>query len=164
MDPAQVWRAPSEHYVQSPLTDELLAAAEQELGVRLPAAYVSLLRVQNGGYLRVGFPEDRDYNVTHDIIRGIGTEYPHLAKEAWWHDEEDFEPIPAGAQWLIPFDGDGHWDLCLDYRQSPTDATGLRTDPGVVVIDTEKPDPDIESFVADSFDAYLTQLVPEDDE
>ncbi|SHR63906.1 SMI1 / KNR4 family [Mycobacteroides abscessus subsp. massiliense] len=165
MDPAQIWRVPPyEGYVQAPLTDELLEEAEQHLGVRLPAAYVSLLRVQNGGYLRVGFPNDRDYNVTHAIIRGIGTEYPRLTKDAWWHDEEDFEPIPAGAEWLIPFDGDGHWDLCFDYRRSPTDAAGLRTDPAVVVIDTEKLDPDIESLVADSFDTYLAQLVPSDDE
>ncbi|SIM26205.1 SMI1 / KNR4 family [Mycobacteroides abscessus subsp. abscessus] len=164
MDPAQVWRAPYEDYVQSPLTDELLEAAERKLGVRLPAAYVSLLGVQNGGYLRVGFPEDRNYNVTHSVIRGIGTKYPRLTKDAWWHDEEDFEPVPAGAEWLIPFDGDGHWDLCLDYRQSSSDATGLRTDPAVVVIDTEELDPNIESFVAESFGAYLAQLVPVDHE
>lgn len=165
MDPAQIWRVPPyEGYVQSLLTDELLDATERELGVRLPTAYVALLRVQNGGYLRVGFPEDRNYNVTHSVIRGIGTKYPRLTKDAWWHDEEDFEPVPAGAEWLIPFDGDGHWDLCLDYRQSPTDATGLRTDPAVVVIDTEELDPNIESFVAESFCAYLGQLVPSDEQ
>lgn len=165
MDLTGVWqRPPYEPYVQAPLTDALLEAIEQELGVRLPDGYVALLRHQNGGHLQVRFPEDRDYNVTHSIIRGIGTNFPRLTKDAWWHDEEDFEPIPAGAQWLIPFDGDGHWDLCLDYRQSPTDSTGLRTDPAVVVIDTEKPDPDIESFVADSFETYLGQLVPSDEQ
>ncbi len=163
MDPAQIWRLPPyEAYLQSALTGELLESTEQRLGVRLPAAYVALLRAQNGGYLQVGFPENRNYNTTHTVIRGIGTEYPYLAKEAWWHDDEDFEPIPAGAQWLIPFDGDGHWDLCLDYRQSLTDSIGLRTDPAVVVIDTEELDPTIESFVADSFEAYLAQLVPVD--
>lgn len=34
----------------------------------------------------------------------------------------------------------------------------------MVVIDTEELDPNIESFVADSFEAYLAQLVPVDHE
>lgn len=118
MDPAQIWRVPPyEAYVQSALTNGLLEVTERELGVRLPTAYRVLLRVQNGGHLRVRFPENRNYKTTHSIIRSIGTKYPYLAKEAWWHDDEDFEPRPSGAAWLIPFDGDGHWDLCLDYRR-----------------------------------------------
>lgn len=149
--------------MQAPLTDGLLDATEQQLGVRLPESLVVLLRCQNGGYLQVGFPEDRNYNTTHDIIRGIGTRFPCLEKDAWWHDDEDFEPRPASAEWLVPFDGDGHWDLCLDYRRSPADSAGLRTDPAVVVIDTEARDPDVESFVAASFDEYLAQLVLADD-
>ncbi|WP_164480934.1 SMI1/KNR4 family protein [Mycolicibacterium nivoides] len=164
MDPAHVWKVPPyENYVQPPLTDELLDATEQRLGVRLPESLVALLRRQNGGYLQVGFPEDRDYNTTHDIIRGIGTRFPRLEKDAWWHDDEDFEPRPSDAEWLVPFDGDGHWDLCLDYRRSPTDSASLRIDAAVVVIDTEARDPDVESFVAASFDEYLAQLVPTGD-
>ncbi|MED5810755.1 SMI1/KNR4 family protein [Mycolicibacterium sp. 050232] len=163
MNPAHVWKVPPyEDYVQAPLTDELLDTTEQRLGVRLPESLVALLRAQNGGYLQVGFPEDEEYNTTHDIIRGIGSKFPCLQKNAWWHDDDDdFEPRPAGAEWLVPFDGDGHWDLCLDYRRSPTDPAGLRTNPAVVVIDTEVyDDADVESFVAASFDEYLAQLVP----
>lgn len=62
-------------------------------------------------------------------MRDVLLAYPYLAKEAWWQDEEDFEPRLSGAAWLIPFDGDGHWDLCLDYRQSSTDATGCELTP-----------------------------------
>ena len=36
----------------------------------------------------------------------------------------------------------------------------MRTGPAVVVIDTEEREPDIESFVAETFDDYLAQLVP----
>ncbi|WP_280835717.1 SMI1/KNR4 family protein [Mycolicibacterium frederiksbergense] len=154
---------PYESYVQASLTDGLIDATEQQLGVRLPESLVALLHYQNGGYLHVGFPGGLDYNTTHDIIRGIGPKYPCLDKGAWWHDDEDFEPRPVGAEWLIPFDGDGHWDLCLDYRRSPTDPAGLRTHPAVVVIDTEEIEPNIESFVATSFDDYLGQLVPSAD-
>ncbi|PVA44666.1 SMI1/KNR4 family protein [Mycobacteroides abscessus] len=163
MNPTQAWRVPPyKSYVQAPLTDELLE--EYELGVRLPAAYVALLRVQNGGVLQVGFPQNRNFNTTHTVIRGIGTKYPRLEKEAWWHDPQWGPPRPAEAAWLIPFDGDGHWDLCLDYRRSSTDTTVLRTDPGVVVIDTETLGSAIESFVAVSFDDYLAQLVPPEEE
>lgn len=131
--------------------------------MRLPESLVALLRYRNGGHLQVGFPEDGDYNTTHDLIRGVGTTYPRLEKDAWWHQEPDFEPRPAEPEWLIPFDGNGHWDLCLDYRRSPADATGLRTHPAVVVVDSEEIEPNVESFVAASFDDYLAQLVPSDD-
>jgi hypothetical protein len=41
-----------EAYVESPVTDEAIADAERELGFRLPAAYVALMRTQNGGIPR----------------------------------------------------------------------------------------------------------------
>lgn len=165
MDPANVWTAPPyESSLQPPLTDELLDATERDLGVRLPESLVALLWGQNGGYLRIRFPEDRDYATTHDMIRGIGAKSPRLEKDAWWHDPDWGPPRPTEAEWLIPFDGNGHWDLCLDYRRSSTDPTGLRTHPAVVVIDTEAREPNVESFVAASFDEYLAQLVPSDDQ
>ena len=39
----------SDYYTGPPLTDEMVEAAERRLGVKLPAAYVALLRVRNGG-------------------------------------------------------------------------------------------------------------------
>jgi hypothetical protein len=39
----------STHYTGPPLTDALVAAAERLLGYTLPASYVRLLRVKNGG-------------------------------------------------------------------------------------------------------------------
>ena len=161
MDFRQIWDGPPyQSSGQVPLTDELLDATERQLGVRLPDSLVALLRWQNGGSLQVEFPKDRNFNTTHYLIRGIGPQFPRLEKDAWWHDPVWGPPSPDGAEWLIPFDGDGHWDLCLDYRRSSTDSAGLRTEPGVVVIDTEELDPNIESFVAASFDDYLAQLVP----
>lgn len=49
---------------------------------------------------------------------------------------------------LVPFDGDGHWHLCIDYRKS-NDA------PCVSYVDVEC---DSESKVADSFEEYLQML------
>lgn len=156
-----MWRTPPAlSRTQSPLTDELLEAAERELGVRLPESLIQLLRCQNGGVLRVGFPDERNYNTTHHLIRGIGPGSDRIEKAAWWHEDPDFPSRPVGAEWVIPYDGDGHWDLCLDYRRSPTDPSGLRIDPAIVVIDSEC---DPQTFVAESFDDYLSQLVPVDD-
>ncbi len=46
-EPGQV---PGETYgVHPPLTRETVSQAERELGVRLPADYLALMRVQNGG-------------------------------------------------------------------------------------------------------------------
>jgi|SRR5690348_12650862 len=36
-------------YVGEPLTDDLVRSVEQELGYKLPGAYVELMRYQNGG-------------------------------------------------------------------------------------------------------------------
>ncbi|MBF9319427.1 SMI1/KNR4 family protein [Mycobacteroides chelonae] len=161
MDPTQVWRVPPAPLrTQPPLTDELLETTERQLAVRLPESLVRLLRFQNGGVLQVCFPDERNYNTTHHLIRGIGPRSDRIEKAAWWHDDPDFPSRPPEAEWVIPFDGEGHWDLCLDYRRSSTDLTGLRTDPGIVVIDSEC---DPETFVAGSFDEYLSQLVPVED-
>jgi hypothetical protein len=165
MQLSQVWQVPpAPLYAQPPLTDELLATTERQLGVRLPEPLVTLLRLQNGGLLQLGFPLERNYNTDHYTIRGLGPNSPRIEKEAWWHDPEWGPPRPAEAEWLIPFDGDGHWDLCLDYRRSATDSSGLRVHPAVVVIDTEESEPDIESYVAASFDDYLAQLAPPGDD
>ncbi|TWS23340.1 SMI1/KNR4 family protein [Tsukamurella sputi] len=165
MEPEQVWSHEQyEPYIQEPLTPESLAAAEQELGVRLPFSLVALLMYRNGGPIRVTLPHDRDFDILHETIRGIGEKFPHLAKEAWWQwpDEDEGVPIPPDPHWLISFDGGGHWDLCLDYRHSPTDTTGLGIDPAVTVIDTERIE--IEYPVAESFDAYLADLIVSPDE
>lgn len=161
MHPAQVWKSPpAPKRTQPPLTDELLDTVERQLGVRLPESLVQLLRFQNGGLLRVCFPESRNYSISHFLIRGIGPGSGRIEKAAWWHEDPDFPSRPVGAEWVIPFDGDGHWDLCLDYRRSPTDPSGLRTDPAIIVIDSEL---DPETFVGESFDEYLGQLVPAED-
>jgi hypothetical protein len=43
--PDQFWG--SNYYNHPPLTDDMVAHAEQQLGVELPPAYIALLRVQN---------------------------------------------------------------------------------------------------------------------
>jgi len=106
-----IWKVPAYlPYLQPPLTDEAVEAAEQRIGYKLPSEYLDLLRKQNGGYIRFSLPE-----MVHDSIAGIGPYFPSLTKLDWgeWQEQVIF-PL----QGLVPFDGDGHWYLCLDFRDS----------------------------------------------
>ena len=149
----RVWAVPAYlPYRQPALTAEVVAAAERQLGVRLPGGYLRLLEVQNGGYLRAGH---RHWPAAQ--LWGIGPELPSLTGGlARWQDGADDEGwVPQAAHLLVPFDGDGHWYLCLDYRQAPgTD------EPAVTFVDVES---EAESPVAPSFEAFLAELDQDDD-
>ena len=64
-----------DYQVQEPLKDAALRAAEAALGVTLPAEYVELVRIQNGGYLMDDLRTFRT-PATEDVefrsMRGIG--------------------------------------------------------------------------------------------
>ena len=47
---AAFWNPNVRLQVESPLTDEMVTTAENTLSVKLPEAYLALLRIQNGGY------------------------------------------------------------------------------------------------------------------
>jgi hypothetical protein len=141
------WSAPAYlPYVQPPLTDEAVAAAERQLGVKLPADYLVLLRQQNGGYLRgsCGIAQ---------CLRGIGPQFPSITRdEAWWRPKRARSGIwiPPESERLIPFDGDGHWDMCLDYRR-----VGPTGEPSITYVTCESK---YEEPVAQTFAAYLGLL------
>jgi hypothetical protein len=139
--PQDIWQVPAYlPYVQPELNEEAVKAAEQKLGVRLPEDFLALLREQNGGYLRYSMED-----LPHELIRGIGPNYPSLTDFDW---EDDQEHVSFELQGLIPFDGDGHWHLCLDYR-------GDREVPAVAYIDVGC---DEEQEIASSFEDYLKLL------
>ncbi|MCC6556145.1 MAG: SMI1/KNR4 family protein [Polyangiaceae bacterium] len=138
-------------YIQPPLTDEAVTAAEDQLGVKLPEAYVDLLRQQNGGYLRARWPESASKR-----LFGIGPRYPSITvDQAWWRPKKAEPDIwtPPRPELLIPFDGDGHWSMCFDYR-----GRGPRAEPSVTLIDCEC---EREEAIAGTFVAYLAGLVDE---
>jgi hypothetical protein len=145
--PETIWRVPAYlPYLQPALTDAAVAEAEAKIGFRLPDAYLALLRIQNGGYLRYGLPE-----LVHSQIHGIGPHYPSITRFDW---EECREWVSYELDGLVPFDGDGHWYLCLDYRREGAN-------PAVTYIDIEC---DHESPIAPSFADYLSLLQIEVDE
>ncbi len=127
-------------YLQPELTDEILKQAEKQLGYKLPVELVTLLKEQNGGYINMSFPES-----PHNVISGIGPNFPSILD---FDFEEIQEYVSYSLKGLIPFDGDGHWYLCLDYREDPLS-------PYVTFIDVEC---DNQEIVAKSFSEYLSKL------
>lgn len=136
-----IWKVPAYlPHLQPPLTSAAVAAAEQEIGYRFPTEFLNLLKKQNGGYIRFSLP-----NLVHGSIAGIGPHFPSITGFDW---EECEVHVSFPLQGLVPFDGDGHWHLCLDYRQN-ADA------PSVTLADIEC---DHETCIADSFADYLGML------
>jgi hypothetical protein len=140
---ATLWQVPAFlEYVHPPLTGRVVADAERLLGVSLPAEYLAALRLQNGGYIRYALGESM-----HECIWGIGPEFPTILGHEW----DDYgEEIARTCARLIPFDGDGHWYLCFDYRASSSE-------PAIVLVDCESVDVQPEA-VAPSFAQYLSLL------
>ncbi|QDT36266.1 SMI1/KNR4 family protein [Stratiformator vulcanicus] len=140
-DAANIWRIPVYlPYLQPTLTDKTVADAEAELGVQLPKEYLELLRAQNGGYICFELPD-----MAHTVIAGIGEYFPSILHVDW---DECREFVSFELDGLIPIDGDGHWHICLDYRNS-------RSEPRITYADVEC---DIEKVVASSFSEYLRML------
>jgi hypothetical protein len=136
-----IWQVPAYlPYLQPPLTDEAVASAERKIGHKLPREYLDLLKKQNGGYIRYSLPES-----PHDTIAGIGPYFPSLTEFDW---EACQEHVTFPLQGLVPFDGDGHWHLCLDYRHDSTR-------PSITYADVEC---NREERLAGSFAEYLSML------
>lgn len=141
-DPSEhrkLWTVPTYlPYVQPPILK-----AERKIGYKLPEEYLALLRIQNGGYIRYTLQE-----AVHEMIWGIGPHYPSLTDDGWKDGLDGFE-IDLAA--MLPFDGDGHWYLCLDYRRN-------KITPEVTFVDVEC---ESETPVTGSFAEYLGVLVPD---
>ncbi len=63
-----------------------------------------------------------------------------------WDECQEYVSYPLAG--LVPFDGDGHWHLCLDYRKN-------KSAPSVAYVDIEC---DHETPIAPSFPEYLSLL------
>jgi hypothetical protein len=136
--------------VDAPLTRALLDRVERALGSKLPAAYVELMRTQNGGIPRRTRPTS--WSANHVALTGIyaiGEERPcslcgDCGSKFWpaeWGYPDigvDFADCPAA----------GHDMFCLDYRHC-----GPMGEPTVVHVDQERDykitvvSPTFESFI-----------------
>ena len=128
---------------------------EATLGVALPAEYLALLKIQNGGYTRgFVFPTSQrtswaEDHVALDELNGIG---PYEALPKGLHNI--YNSTYMTAEWDLPqsqvlLAGDGHWWISLDYRS--------RSSPSVrwLAVDSGE---DLE--LAPSFADFLADLRP----
>jgi hypothetical protein len=154
----------STNYTGPPLTDALIASAERTLGYTLPASYLQLLRVKNGGVpKRKCFPTKgehwSDNHVRAQVIFGIGG--------LWGIDSEEFGTRHMIEQAGLPEIGivvgmtptAGHDAIMLDYS-----ACGPQGEPRVVHVE---PEDDATTILAANFAEFIRGLVdcgPYDDE
>ena len=141
MDHKKIWSKPKYlPYVQTELTDKIIQQTEQFLGYKLPQEYLNILKIQNGGYIAYSLEES-----PHRQIFGIGSKFPNITN----FDIDELQTVVSfNLDGLIPFDGDGYWYLCFDYRNNTQS-------PCISLIDIEC---DQEKIIAKDFAEYLALL------
>lgn len=142
-DVSTIWERPiTLSDVQPLLTTEMIQSAEAQMGYRLPAAYIELMKTQNGGNIRCGF--ENDDKVWHTRIFGIGPNKDAITKN---------EALPFSPPGLFPIDGHNiYWHLSLDYRKNPDS-------PSVVLIEFEDGLVISEKIIGKTFSEYLDKLI-----
>ncbi|CAM4151891.1 SMI1 / KNR4 family protein [Bacillus manliponensis] len=125
------WSGDDELTLQ-PLTDEIVKKAEEILQVKLPDAYINLLKTQNGGYIEYNaHPSSEktswaDDHVSIDSIMGISlNENDSSILESTYYIQEWEMP-----ENLVLLCGDGHTWIALDYRETSEN-------PPIIFIDNE---------------------------
>lgn len=150
-------------YVSEPPSDELIAEIEAELGYKLPAAYIWLMKQHNGGMpVNTCFPTDTPTSWAEDHVAitgifGIGREKScSLCGELGSQFMIDEWEYPAIGVAICDCPSAGHDMIFLDYREC-----GPHGEPKVVHIDQEC-DYEI-TPLADSFEEFIRGLVHEDE-
>ncbi|MGO4545105.1 SMI1/KNR4 family protein [Paenibacillus sp. 2TAB23] len=152
-----------DQYVSEPPTDELIASVEEELGYKLPAAYIALMKHQNGGIpYRTSFPTDEATSWTEDHIAitgimGIGRDKSYaicgdlgspFMIEEWGY--------PNIGVVICDCPSAGHDVVMLDYRHCGKDG-----EPEVIHVDQED-DYEI-TFLAPDFETFIRGLVSDEE-
>ena len=151
------WYALKEYVSESP-SDELIASVEEELGYKLPAAYIWLMKQHNGGIpVNTCYPCDEptcwaDDHVAITGIFGIGREKScSLCGELGSQFMIDEWEYPAIGVAICDCPSAGHDMIFLDYR-----VCGPQGEPAVVHVDQEN-DYKI-THLADSFEEFVRGL------
>lgn len=149
-------------YVSEPPTEEMIDSVERELGYKLPASYIWLMKQHNGGVpVNTCFPTNEPTSWAEDHVAitgifGIGREKDYslcgTMGSQFMIDEWEYPPIGVA---ICDCPSGGHDMIFLDYREC-----GPSGEPKVVHIDQEM-DYEI-TFLADSFEEFIRGLVNED--
>jgi hypothetical protein len=147
-----------QEYLGEALTEELVRSVEQQLGFKLPASFLQLMRTQNGGIparrhmvLKSGSTTEAAIIEISGIF-GIGTRNPSTlcgsSGSRFWVEEWGYPPIGI---YFADCPSAGHDMVCLDYR-----ACGSLGEPAVSHVDQEQ---DYRILVlADTFANYVGSL------
>lgn len=151
-----------ETYVGDFPTEEVIEAVEKELGYKLPAFYIEMMRYQNGGTpTNTHFPTEESTSWAEDHVAitgifGIGHKKENsLCGEGgsrFWIEEWEY---PDYGIYICDCPSAGHDMVMLDYRKN-----GRNGEPEVVHVDQEY-DYKI-TFLAPNFEAFVKGLLPDD--
>ena len=153
----------NKEYVGNYPSDELIKSVEEELGYKLPASYIELMKLQNGGIpKKTCFPTTESTSWAEDHIAitgimGIGKEKPNSLcgefSSKFWIEEWGY---PDTGIYICDCPSAGHDMVMLDYSNS-----GKQGEPEVVHIDQE--DDYRKTFLAKDFEAFIRGLKNEED-
>lgn len=152
-----------ENYVDRSPTRETVKAVERQLGFKLPAAYIELAKVQNGGFPRnTNFRTDEptSWADDHIAITGIysigGNKLYSLCGETFnsrfWEEQWGY---PAIGIYFADCPSAGHDMVALDYREC-----GPEGEPQVVHVDQE--DDYRITKLAGNFEDFIRGLEPDE--
>lgn len=149
-------------YISEVPTDEMIVSVEQELGYKLPASYIWLMKQHNGGIpVNTCFPTDEPTTWAEDHvaiagIMGIGRDKDYSIcgslGSQFMIDEWEY---PAIGVAICDCPSAGHDMIFLDYREC-----GPQGEPKVVHVDQEN-DYKI-THLADSFEEFICGLEDEE--
>ncbi|GGH11718.1 SMI1/KNR4 family protein [Paenibacillus segetis] len=150
-------------YVSATPTDELIASVEEELGYKLPASYIHLMKQHNGGVPNTTcFPTEDPTSWAEDHIAITGI--MGIGREKSYSLCGDLGSLFMIEEWGYPDIGvvicdcpsAGHDVVMLDYRNCGRDG-----EPEVIHVDQEN-DYEI-TFLAQDFETFIRGLVSEDE-
>lgn len=150
-------------YIEDFPKDEIIASVEEELGYKLPASYIELMKIQNGGMVdRYCFPttEPNSWADDHIALTGI----MGIGREKTYSVCGELGSRFMMEEWGYPNDGvyigdcpsAGHDMILLDYTKC-----GKTGEPEVVHVDQE--DDYRKTFLAKDFETFIKGLKDEDD-
>ncbi|WP_375103910.1 SMI1/KNR4 family protein [Paenibacillus sp. RS8] len=150
-------------YVSDPPTDELIASVEEELGYKLPASYIRLMKQHNGGVpYNTCYPTEDATSWAEDHIAITGI--MGIGREKSYSICGDLGSPFMIEEWGYPDIGvvicdcpsAGHDVVMLDYRNCGRDG-----EPEVIHVDQED-DYEI-TFLAQDFETFIRGLVSEEE-
>lgn len=148
----------AEEYTEGYPADRQVTETEQELGYKLPASYIELMRIRNGGAPLKNIhaaQEATSWSADHIAITGIfalgGKKPSSLCGDngsAFWIEEWGY---PADGVYICDCPSAGHDMILLDYSHC-----GPQGEPQVIHVDQEN---DFKkTFLAKDFETFIRGL------